>query len=76
MTDNQRLVLSNWLARDNDLRESVEEFLNATAAYCEKQTADYMRTVPRSLEIASDYASKAEVYSEFWKELERWAATN
>jgi len=76
MTDNQRLVMTNWLARDGDLKEAVQEFLNYKAEYCEKETADHMRTIPRSVELAADYASKAEVYREFWKELERWAASN
>jgi len=75
MTENQRLALSNWLARDGDLREAVQQFLTEKAAYCEKETADNMRTIPRGVELAADYASKAEVYRDFWKELERWAAT-
>jgi len=76
MTDNQRLVLTNWLARDGDLRDAVQEFLDDRAAYCEKETADAMRTIPRSFELAADYASKAEVYRGLWKELERWASSN
>ena len=76
MTGNQSLALSNWLAHDGDLREAVQQFLNDKAAHCEREAADNMRAIPRKFELAADYASKAEVYREFWKELERWAAAN
>lgn len=76
MTENQRLALSNWLSRGDDLRDAVQQFLDERAAYCEKETADHMRSIPRATELAADYAAKAEVYRDLWKELERWASAN
>ena len=76
MTENQRLALSNFLAHDSDLCGAITQFLSEKQRHCEGEASSYMRTVPRNYELASDYAAKAEVYAELWKELERWSAAN
>ena len=76
LNDVQRIVLSNFLADGGALREAIDKFLSERQQRMEADCADAMRSVPRSLEIAADYAAKAEAYKTFFSDLQRFADDN
>jgi hypothetical protein len=73
LTDEERRVLSNFVAHRGTLWTAIEKFAAKKKLDMDSSCADAMRSIPRGFELASDYASKAEAYKLLTNDLERFA---
>lgn len=72
LTEVERTVLSNWLAKEDALREAFRKFCAYQKALHDRFCADEMRSVPRQFEKAADHAAKADVYSTMFTDLDHF----
>lgn len=68
-TQIERGAVENFISASGALRSALEKFI----AFRERRHKDsctlHMATVPRNIELASDYAAKAQENAEFWEQL-------
>jgi len=73
LTEMERESLQNFLRDGGLTRSAVAKFLEERSVSMESSAAGCLRTIPRQLELAADYAAKADCYRSFFGELERFS---
>jgi hypothetical protein len=68
LTEEERLALQQIA-----VRTVIGKFAAAKQQQMDSSCADAMRSVPRQVELAADYAAKAEAYKLLTLDLERFA---
>ena len=69
----ERDALQTFLETDTPLRHALEAFAQAQQARYQADCTQYMASIPRDAERASDAAAKAEAYAMLWPEIRHFA---
>jgi hypothetical protein len=73
LTDFEREALQNFNRDGGLVKSAMVKFVIQRTASLESSAASALRTMPRQLELAADYASRADEVRVFLAELERYS---